>query len=314
MSQLQSKDLMLPEDTGWFDRDGPAQFVLNVNVQVLPFSAYRELRALKGYPEVALPADGFLIHASAARTEPEQQARQAYQRFVASGTPVTLAGQSLRPATTHVFSEPLGSDLTGASATLVVPDAVATALPALQSYLVLGVTGAVPEAFDQALESQIRETQQSGNDLMLLVTRAEIVGTAFLTEGMLVFISFYIGVMFILISATLLALHQVTDAVEHRPRFEVLRKLGADESMVSRLIARQLGLYFLTPVVVALLHSLVAMLALSRLVRVSAGYTTVWPATLVTLGIFGLIYGSYYLLSLQSCRALAKPALATRNL
>jgi putative ABC transport system permease protein len=208
----------------------------------------------------------------------------------------------------------LGNDLTGASAVLVVPDAVAAALPAYQSYLALGVNGPVPEEVDQVLERQTRETQLQGRgDIMLLVTRAEVMGTAFLIEGMLVFLSFYIGVMFILISATLLALQQVTDAVEHRQRFEILRKLGADESMIGRTIARQLGLYFLTPVVVALLHSVVALLALARLVRVGAGYTTVWPATLVTLGIFGLIYGSYYLLSLQSCRALSKAPLSPWN-
>jgi putative ABC transport system permease protein len=156
--------------------------------------------------------------------------------------------------------------------------------------------------------SLARETQlqRRSNAVTVAVSRAEKMGVGLMTEGMLVFLSFYIGVMFVLISATLLALQQVTDAVEHRQRFEVLRKLGADEPMVDGAIARQLGLYFLTPVSVALLHSLVAMIALARLFQAAAGFTTVWPATLVTLGIFGPIYATYYLLSLQSCRALFK--------
>lgn len=305
-SDLQNRDLMLSEDETWFAGSGVAEFVAEVQVQIISFSAYRELRTLKGYTAVELRENTFLIHALEAQTEPEQRARQAFERFLASGSAVTLAGESLRPGVTQVFTESLGSQLTGKSALLVVPDAVAAALPANHSYLMLEVDGRTPEDLDQALSSLIREiqTQRRSPYAMYVHTRADVVGNAFMTEGMLVFLSFYTGVMFILISATLLALQQVTDAVEHRQRFEVLRKLGADESMIDGTIARQVGLYFLTPVAVALLHSLVAMIALDRLFYGAAGYTTVWPATLVTLGIFGLIYGTYYLLSLQSCRTL----------
>lgn len=305
-SELRGRDLMLPEDAGGFEGNGVGEFVAYVRAQVLPLSAYRGLRVLKGYAAVDLPADGFLIHYSGAQTEHERQARQAYERFLAAGSRVELAGQPLRPAGTQVFTEPLGSQLGGHAALLVVSDAVAAALPALQSYLVMEVDGQAPEALDQALLRLTRESRPQGSSgaMLLAVIRTEEVGSAFITEGMLVFLSFYIGVMFILISATLLALQQVTDAVEHRQRFTVLRKLGADEPMIDRTIARQLGLYFLTPVAVALLHSLVAMLALARLFQSAAGYNTVWPATLITLGIFGLIYGTYFLISLQSCRAL----------
>jgi putative ABC transport system permease protein len=301
-SELRGKDLMLPADAGWVDANGADDFVAYVQVQIMPFSAYQGVRALKGYADVAMPEDGFLIHFSTAQAE---HARQAYERFLASGSRIDLAGQPLRPASTHVFTEPLGSQLAGHAAVLVVPDTVAARLPASKSYLVLQLNGRAPDELEQAVLQLTRDTQ-THPDIMIAGSRAEVVGGAYLIEGMLVFLSFYIGVMFILISATLLALQQVTDAVEHRQRFEVLRKLGASESMIDGTIARQVGLYFLTPVAVALLHSLVAMIALARLFQSGAGYTTLWPATLLTLGIFGLIYGIYYLISLQTCRALFK--------
>ncbi len=116
--------------------------------------------------------------------------------------------------------------------------------------------------------------------------------------------------MFILISATLLALQQVTDVLEHRQRFAVLSKLGCDDAMLSRLIARQVGLYFLTPVLVALLHSGVALVALNRALVREAAYDTVGPAALVTAGIFAAVYGTYYLLSVRSCRSLYRPEAA----
>ncbi len=304
-TDLQGRNLMLPQDAAWFVGNANMEMPALVGVTVLPVSAYQQLRALKGYPDVTLSADSYLIHTSSSELTPVTRSRQAFDRFLASGATVTLAGHALKPASDSVYAEPMGDQLTNPNALLVVPDAVAAALPAQDSYLAVQIDGQAPEALDQALrdlEQQARDQLDGG--IIVASIRADELGRGYVTEGTLVFLAFYIGVMFILISATLLALQQVTDAVEHRQRFDILRKLGADERRIDGLIVRQVGLYFLTPVAVALIHSFIAMIALSRLFSREAGYTTVWPATLVTLGIFILIYGSYYLLSLQSCRAL----------
>lgn len=304
-SGLRGQDLMLPEDVSWFETASGGVFVVYVGARVIPATAYQGLRELKGYAPVAVEADRYLIHYEGGETAHAQRARQAYGRFLAAGGVVELGGHALRPASAQVFTGPLGDFLTGPAALLVVPDAVAAALPIDSSFLVIEIKGEAPEELDQAAQMALYQ-EAPPDGFATARIRAEYVGRAFVLEGMLLFLTFYIGVMFILISATLLALQQVTDAVEHRQRFEVLRKLGADEQMIDATIARQLGLYFLTPVAVALIHSLMAMSALARLFARGAGYTTVWSATLVALGIFLLIYGAYYLLSLASCRTLFK--------
>lgn len=302
-TELRGKDLMLEADAAWFQRRGTAEFVAEVHAKILSASVYQRLRALKGYPQIDLPAGSYLIHASAEGTEEARRAREAHQHFLASSRSVTVVGVELRPGSRTVYTEPLGEMLTGAAAVVVVPDEVAaTTMGPL--FLAVELEGEPSQALDAALVSP-REDQDGYRSTFI---RSDVVTQTFVIEGMLLFITGYIGVMFILISATLLALQQVTDAVEHRQRFEVLRKLGADDPMIDGAIAKQVGLYFLTPVAVALLHSLVAMVALARLFELGAGYTTVWSATLVTLAIFVLIYGAYYLLSLASCRTLFKEA------
>lgn len=304
-SGMRGRDLMHPADMAWFEEDGGiGEFVLDVNPQVMAASAYQALRALKGYPPVELPAEGYLIHYAAEQTEHARQARQAFGRFLASGGTVELAGHTLQPSAAQVFTEPLGEQLSGHAALLVVPDAVADGLPTDLSLMAIELAGRAPEEMDQVVWS----VWDPGEGFAYVQVRAHQVEMIFVIEGMLLFISLYIGIMFILISATLLALQQVTDAVEHKQRFDILRKLGADDRMIDGAIARQLGLYFLIPVAVALLHSLFAVMALARLFALGAGYTTVWSASLVTLGIFLLIYGAYYLLSLQSCRSLFQEA------
>lgn len=307
-SGLRGRDLMLPDDAAWFESaDGVAEFAAHVHARVIPFSAYEGLRKLKGYTPVALEGDRYLIHYTGNENTHAGRARQAYGRFLAGGGIANLGGRPLQPASARVLTEPLGDPLSGHAALLVVPDSVAAALPIDLSFLVIQAGQEVPEELDQAATVALAQETPPGGFATAQI-RVEHIAQAYMLEGMLLFISFYIGVMFILISATLLALQQVTDAVEHRQRFEVLRKLGADEQMVDTTIARQLGLYFVTPVAIALIHSLVAMSALDRLFALGAGYSTVWSATLATLGIFVVVYGAYYLLSLASCRTLFKEA------
>lgn len=305
-TDLTNRDLMLPNDAAWFEGDGDVMYMTDTYLHVISASAYQQLRRIKGYTTVEQPPNSFLIHAAASGAEPEHsRAQQAYQRFLESGARLELGGRSLYPGARKVYTEPLVSLMSSTAATLVVPDDVAEALEVRDSRLLVQLAEPAPEELDHAVMAAVEEVSSAAEDgWMWAEIRAEAMATVYGLEAMLVFITFYMGVMFILISATLLSLQQVTDAVEHRQRFTVLRKLGADERMIDGVIARQLALYFLTPVAVALMHSLAAMIALARLFRLISGYTTVWPATLVTLGIFGLIYGAYYLLSLQSCRRL----------
>lgn len=306
-TDMKNTSLMLPDDAGYFEQLNHRYFT-EVQIKVIPSSSYSKLRALKNYEPVDIPSDRYLVHTAAPRGELEKSMLEAFQRFLKAGEPVTLAGRTLKPAYSRVFTEPLGY-ISGPYATLVVPDSVAQDLPVAFRYMAIQLDKSVkaPAELDETLTKIVlgSMTDNPGNHYNGII-RAERVGSAFMMEGMLVFLSFYLGIMFFLISAALLALHQISDFVEHRLRFEVLRILGADDLMIDLTIVRQIGLYFLTPVVLALLHTGVAMVSLDRLFKISAGYTTVWPATMVTASTFAAVYVIYYYLTLQSCRSLFK--------
>lgn len=313
-TDLRGADLMLPEDADRLRDDPEAGHAAWLQVRAVAASAYRGLRALKGHPDVPVPADGYLVHARADGHPAATAAVEALARALAAGHRVELAGHTLRPAARQVLTEPFGGGLVGIGPLLVVPDAALETLLAggetlAERLLVAEPPGAEPDGLAEAA-AEWAAAQWLEDGWVSFTSQAETMGTLYLIEGILVFLSFYVGIMFILISATLLALQQVTDVLEHRQRFAVLSKLGCDDAMLSRLIARQVGLYFLTPVLVALLHSGVALVALNRALVREAAYDTVGPAALVTAGIFAAVYGTYYLLSVRSCRSLYRPEAA----
>ena len=57
----------------------------------------------------------------------------------------------------------------------------------------------------------------------------------------------------LMISLTVLALQQLSDSIEHRSRFKVLKKLGVDKSEINKLILKQISVYFIMPVSISLI-------------------------------------------------------------
>ncbi len=70
------------------------------------------------------------------------------------------------------------------------------------------------------------------------------------TLGMRI-IGIYGGVVLLMISLTVLALQQLSDSIEHKGRFDALRKLGIDNKEICRLIAKQISFYFTIPIIIA---------------------------------------------------------------
>ena len=63
----------------------------------------------------------------------------------------------------------------------------------------------------------------------------------------------YLGVVLLMISLTVLSLSQLTDSIEHKDRFNVLRKLGVEDKDVNKIILKQISIYFIVPIFIAMI-------------------------------------------------------------
>ena len=62
----------------------------------------------------------------------------------------------------------------------------------------------------------------------------------------------YLCIVLLTISFTVLALGQLADSIEHKDRFNVLRKLGIEEKYINKIVLKQISIYFVVPIVIAL--------------------------------------------------------------
>lgn len=118
------------------------------------------------------------------------------------------------------------------------------------------------------------------------------------------FLGLYLGITFLLAAAAVLALQQLSQGADNAGRYAILRRLGAQESMVSRCAVEQVALAFLLPLALALIHSAVGMKAANDFIA-QAGKVDALQSTLFTALMLLVVYGGYFLATALACRSLA---------
>lgn len=110
------------------------------------------------------------------------------------------------------------------------------------------------------------------------------------------YVSIYIGIVFIMSSVVMLSLQQLSEASDNSKRYELLKKLGVEESQIKHSILVQISIYFMMPLLLAIVHSVVGISVSSQVVKVF-GNLNILNNMLITAGFVLAIYGSYFMVT-----------------
>ncbi|WP_432664705.1 ABC transporter permease [Wukongibacter baidiensis] len=122
------------------------------------------------------------------------------------------------------------------------------------------------------------------------------------TFGLICFIGFFMGAVFILMTASLLYFKQIMAAEEERHQYRILRKIGVDEAVEKRVIKKRLIPVFLIPLLVGIAHSIFAMksadtMVFSNMISAPNTYLKVLMYSGVMYGIYAIIYSIFYFIT-----------------
>ena len=145
---------------------------------------------------------------------------------------------------------------------------------------------------------------QMENGWLRVETRLNLYQETMGNKILALFLGLYLGLTFLLAAAAVLALQQLSQAADNAGRYAILRRLGAEEKLVSRSAVEQVALAFLLPLGLALVHTVVGMKAANDLIAQAAKVDSVQSA-LVTALVLLLVYGGYFLATSLACRRLA---------
>ena len=120
-------------------------------------------------------------------------------------------------------------------------------------------------------------------------------------DALVSFLCCYIGLVFLLICAALLALKQLTETTDNVYRYGLLQKLGAGRRQIDHTLFVQTVVFFAIPLVVAGVYSA---FLIGKAMAVVEEFMNIHIATNIglTIVLFLLVYGSYFLATYLSCK------------
>lgn len=119
------------------------------------------------------------------------------------------------------------------------------------------------------------------------------------------FIGLYLGIIFLISSAAILALKELSESSDNKERYQVLRKIGANDDMINKSLFKQIGIFFLVPLILAIIHSIFG-IKCANLMLSAFGKNDMLMSISMTAVFIVVIYGGYFLLTYLSSKRIIR--------
>lgn len=220
-------------------------------------------------------------------------------RSLEKGTPITINEVSLTPkynecvnGFVYMSSNHINTGI------FVVPDNVLNNMPRESEILVANYKANTDEE-KQEIENMILATENSPyaqNTDIEASSKISLYESSIGLGAMITFIGLYLGIIFLIASAAILALKELSESTDNKERFRMLRKIGTDERMLNKALFRQIGIFFLFPLVLAIIHSIFGIKFCVYILQ-TFGKEELIKSIIMTAGIIIFIYGGYFLIT-----------------
>ena len=127
------------------------------------------------------------------------------------------------------------------------------------------------------------------------MTKIVIIESSKGVATIIIFIAIYLGITFLIASSAILALKQLTESSDNKQRYTILRKIGCDEKMINQALFRQIAIFFMLPLILAIIHSIFGIKFALTIMAVLASPEELIPSVVATAIIIGIVYGLYFL-------------------
>ena len=279
----------------------------------ISISSYNDIRALSGEKPVSLANNEVLISSNLGEVE------NTLKNILKNNEKIEIDGKEYKVANNALIGEEKvikeafeSTGMTNNFFTLIVPDNIVSNLKPIANKININFPKNSKEE-EQRVQKLFNDYRDGIVDLSKYgfvngYTRARIYEDNNGMTNTVLFIGIYLGVIFLISSTAVLALQQLSEASDSIDRYKSLRRIGVSQKMINKSIFTQVSIYFGLPLVVALVHSVVA-------IKVVNGFLTMFNrpdiggSSLVTALIMVIVYGGYFYATYTGYKSTVKNAL-----
>ena len=230
----------------------------------IKLSDFNKLRTMLGYDEIKLNDKEFTTQWHNAVSD------EVINNYVGKNSKLNINGVTYNISQDSSYKESIGEGFYFNSDNIIIlPDEVCDNLDFIETNFVANIENKMK--YEEANEfrqnyiynwfrsnnSEFVTKYSDENDITYRVIDIRIksleINNILTTTLAMRILGVYLGIVLLMISLTILSLSQLTDSIEHKDSFNVLRKLGVEENQINRIILKQISIYFIVPIVIAMI-------------------------------------------------------------
>ena len=275
----------------------------NVADDIMTISDYNKVAKFYGNEEYTINEDEYIIVADYdSMIEIRNVALKDNQE-------ITVFGHTLKPKYNECqygFVEMASNHIN--SGIIIVPDDIVD-----DNYIVYNsiIGNYYTDSLDEQREIQEQIKNLVNNPISLEYNLPSINSKVDISEAsigigaLVTFLGLYLGIVFLIASVAILALKELTESTDNKERYNMLRKLGADEKMINKSLFRQIAIFFMFPLLIAIIHSIFGITFCSYIIE-TFGNEQLLPSIIMTAIFIVVFYGGYFLITYLSSKNIIK--------
>ena len=263
--------------------------------EIVKISDYNRVAKLYNNPTYTLDEDEYLILAD------YDSMIELRNKALEENTIITINGKDYHPkykecqngfidiATNHINA-----------GILLVPDEAVENLIEAKAYVLANYKADTKEG-KREIEDKINALEQNypnmeQETLLSASSKISLYDASIGLSAMATFIGLYLGLIFLMASAAILALKELSESSDNKEKFIALRKIGVDEKILNRALFNQIAIFFALPLILAIIHSIFGIQVCNYILE-TFGNEKLLLSIVMTACFLGVIYGGYFLIT-----------------
>lgn len=274
------------------------QMITDTGEDIIKISDYNRLMKLYGRKQYTLASDEYMVISDF------ENMMQLRNEVLSSGQTIQVFVSSLKPKYRKCVNGFL--DISAQSLNpgiILVPDDVVQEKWIKQDCL-FGNYKAVSKQEKQKLEKELRSSSLKGK--YIYASRQELADASLGLSALVTFIGLYLGIVFLMAGAAILALKELSESADNAERYRMLRKLGVENKMLNGALFKQIVIFFLCPLLLAMIHSYFGMRFAVDVLSYVVQKDQLFSSTLLTAAVIAVIYGGYLIITYFSSKSIVR--------
>lgn len=269
------------------------------DIMAISLTDFNNILRLLGKDQVSLKENEYLAFTDIGDMQ------KIIQESINDKTKININGKELIPADIKVLNiTSYDSTMKSNICTFVVNDDLVNELPTVNTYLNVNYKD------DKSLsEIGMQDIIKSNNDKngyqVYYINKETVEATTAGLGAMVSYLAIYMGIIFLITSAAVLALQQLCESADNTYRYELLKKVGVDEKIINKSLLTQIGIYFMMPLSIALVHSIVGLKFAQGVVSI-VGDGSMMKYILITLLVLVIVYGGYFMATYNGAKKIIR--------